>query len=280
MQQVHFEVAAVTFTAQDVAQLSHHLPRGVRLAGWQHFAPNVVAAPGASVRSQLRITDQACHRGPDHGAVARHRALEADLDVADALHDFEFLLRGQVTGVLVPIALAAHEECPAAGGAVGDRDDEVVAQSGVLRKRQQFLVGAGATHHVRHARDACLVGQTRHDGLGTQPVAQLHRRMHDLQTRLPREGLSLLVHHHEAGLTAGSATRDELERLGIAQQVVADIAHGVEIDAVAPPGHEYARVYALERVKVGEVEEVSYPAVDAEQVERGGEMKYSGTELV
>src|ERR1700728_4379257 len=27
---------------------------------------------------------------------------------------------------------------------------------------------------------------------------------------------------------------------------------------------------ALERVKVGEVEEVSYPAVDAQQVERGG----------
>ena len=100
-------------------------------------------------------------------------------------------------------------------------------------------------------------------------MAQLHRRVHDLEPRLAREGLSLLVKHHKAGLAAGPSARDELERLGIAQEVVAHVSHGVEINAVAPSGHEHARMFALERVKVGQVEEVSYPAVDAEQVERG-----------
>src|SRR5271165_188465 len=51
--------------------------------------------------------------------------------------------------------------------------------------------------------------------------------------------------------------------------MVAHIPHGPETAAVAPPGHEHARMCALERVKVRQVEEVPYPVVDAEQVERG-----------
>src|SRR6185437_16896301 len=126
--------------------------------------------------------------------------------------------------------------------------------------------GARPPDRVRHARHARLVGQASHDDLGAQAIAQLHRRVHDLETRLPREGLRLFVEHHKAGLAAGPSARDELECLGITQEVVAYIAHGVEIDAVAPPGHEHSRMYALERVKVGQVEEVSYPAVDAQQI--------------
>src|ERR1700749_4609558 len=104
MQKVHLEVDAVTLAAQDV-----------------------VAAPAAPVRSQLRISDETGHRGADHGAVAGHGTLEAHLDIADALHDLDLLLRGQVTGVLVPVALTVHKERTAAGVAVSDRDDEVVS---------------------------------------------------------------------------------------------------------------------------------------------------------
>src|SRR5271165_5637186 len=100
-------------------------------------------------------------------------------------------------------------------------------------------------------------------------MAQLHGRVHDLQPRLAREGLRLLVHHHEAGLATGPSARDELECLGIAQEVVAHISHRIEINAVPPAGHEHARVVGFERVKVRQVEEVSYPAVDSQQVERG-----------
>src|SRR6202000_825321 len=57
---------------------------------------------------------------------------------------------------------------------------------------------------------------------------------------------------------------------GIAKEKVADISHGVEVKAVASPGHEHPRMRALEGVKVRQVEEVSYPAVDTQQVERGG----------
>ena len=115
MQKVHLEVAAVTLAAHDVTQLSHHFSRGVRLVGRQHLAPDVIATPAASVRSQLRITDETRHRGADHGAVAGYRALKAHLDIADALHDLDFLLRGQVTSMLVPVALTMHEKRPAAG---------------------------------------------------------------------------------------------------------------------------------------------------------------------
>ena len=88
--------------------------------------------------------------------------------------------------------------------------------------------------------------------------------------------LGFLVQHHKAGLATGPSARDELERLGIGQEVVAHIPHGVEIKAVAPSGHEHPRMCALERVKVGEVEEVSYPAIDAQQVERGGRDEVQG----
>src|SRR6185312_16730181 len=102
-----------------------------------------------------------------------------------------------------------------------------------------------------------------HDELGAQAMAQLRRGMHDLEPRIVREGLGLLVEHHEAGLATGPSAADEVQGLGIAQQVVAHVAHGIEVDAVAPAGYEHARMGALERVKVGQVEKVSYPTVDA-----------------
>src|SRR6516164_1834395 len=117
MQKVHLEVAAVTLAAHDVAQLCHHFSRGVRLRGRQYLAPDVIATPAAPARSQLRITDETRHRGADHGAVAGHGTLEAHLDIADALHDFDFLL-DQATGAMVPVALAAHKERRAAGVAI------------------------------------------------------------------------------------------------------------------------------------------------------------------
>jgi hypothetical protein len=46
-------------------------------------------------------------------------------------------------------------------------------------------------------------------------MAQLRRRGHDLEPRLVREGLGLLVKHHKAGLAPGPSARDELECLGI-----------------------------------------------------------------
>jgi hypothetical protein len=200
--------------------------------------------------------------------VAGDRALDAHLDVADALHDFDFL-PDQVTGAVIPVALAAHKKCRAPGVAVRGLDDHVISQPGASCKRLQLVVGAGPPDRVRHARHARLISQARHDDLGTQATAQLRRGVHDIEARLARQGLGLLVKHHKTGLTAGTLLRDELECLGITQQVVADIPHAIELDAVAPPGHEHARMRAFEGVEIVQVEEVSYPAVDAEQVERG-----------
>jgi hypothetical protein len=268
VQKIHLEVAAVPLAAQDVAQLSHHLPGGVRLCGRQHLAPDVITAPGALAGSQLRVTDETRHCGADHGAVAGHDALEAHLDIADALHDFDFRL-DQIAGAVIPVALAAHEERPTAGVAIRGLDHEVVSQPGAVRERGQLLVGAGPPDHVRHARHARLIRQARHHDLGTQAMAKFRRWGHDIEARLVREGLGVLVKHHKAGPAAGPSSRNEFEGLGIAQEVVAHITHAVEINAVPPPGHEHARMCAFKRVKVVQVEEVSNPAVDAEQIERG-----------
>src|SRR6185437_16550942 len=169
MQQVYLEVAAISLAAHDVAQLSHYFSCGVRLCGRQHLVPNVVAAPAAPVRSQLRVTDETRHRGADHGPVAGHGTLEAHLHVADPFHDLQ-VLPDQVAGDLVPVALTAHKERSTSGGAIGDRDDEVVAQSGVLCERQQFVIRAGAPDRVGHARYPRLFGHVSHDDLGAQAL--------------------------------------------------------------------------------------------------------------
>ena len=62
--------------------------------------------------------------------------------------------------------------------------------------------------------------------------------------------------------------------------MVADITHGVEVKAVAPSGHEYARMCALERVKVRQVEEFRIQRSMPSRLNGVGEMKYSGTALV
>lgn len=59
--------------------------------------------------------------------------------------------------------------------AISGNDDEVISQPGVLRERQQLVVRADTPDHVRHTRDARLVGQARYDELGAQAMAQLRR---------------------------------------------------------------------------------------------------------
>ena len=54
----------------------------------------------------------------------------------------------------------------------------------------------------------------------------------------------------------------------VPEEVVADVLHRLELAVRALPRHEDARVVALERVEVVDVEEVAQPAIDAEQVER------------
>ena len=62
---------------------------------------------------------------------------------------------------------------------------------------------------------------------------------------------------------------DPIEHLLVLEQVVADVLHRLELAIRPLLGDEHARVVALERVEVVDVEEVAQPAVDAEQVERG-----------
>jgi len=71
---------------------------------------------------------------------------------------------------------------------------------------------------MRHARHAHPLGQARYNDLGAHALGARHRRVHDLEPRLVREGLGLLVGHHKAGLASGAPVRDELERLGIAER--------------------------------------------------------------
>ena len=89
--------------------------------------------------------------------MAGHGSLEAHLDIADALHDFDFLL-DQVTGAMVPVALAAHKERRVAAVAISALDDQVISQPGALRERRQLVVRASPPDHVRHARHARFVG--------------------------------------------------------------------------------------------------------------------------
>ena len=68
----------------------------------------------------------------------------------------------------------------------------------------------------------------------------------------------------------GPCVGDEAEDLGVPEQVVADVLDRLELRGRPVLRHEHVRVAALERVEVGHVVEVPHPAVDAEQVERGG----------
>jgi hypothetical protein len=100
-------------------------------------------------------------------------------------------------------------------------------------------------------------------------VAQLGGRVRDLQPGGRRGRLRRVVEHDEHGLAAGAAALDAVEHLLVAEEVVADVLHRLELAVRPLVRDEDARMAALERVEVGDVEEAPQPAVDAEQVERG-----------
>jgi hypothetical protein len=93
--------------------------------------------------------------------------------------------------------------------------------------------------------------------------------MRDLQSRGGRRLLRRVVEHDEHGLAALAAPLDPVEHLLVLEQVVADVLHRLELAVWPLLRHEHARVAALERVEVVDVEEPAQPAVDTEQVERG-----------
>ena len=127
-----------------------------------------------------------------------------------------------------------------------------------------------AAEHVRHARHVRLVAELRGHDLGVEPTPKLGRRQRHIEAGLGRAGLGLFVEEHEHRLAAGPARAHQLEHLPVAEQVVADLLDRVELPVGTVPRDDHARVAALERVEVVDVEEVAHPAIDAEQVEGGG----------
>jgi hypothetical protein len=93
--------------------------------------------------------------------------------------------------------------------------------------------------------------------------------MGDLEPGLGGGRLRLVVEHHEHGLAARAVLAHAVTHARVLEQVVADVLHRLELVVLARRRNEHARVVALERVEVVDVEEVPQPAIDAEQVERG-----------
>jgi hypothetical protein len=76
----------------------------------------------------------------------------------------------------------------------------------------------------------------------------------------------------ERRLAARPAGADELKRLGVVQQVVADVLDRGELAPLTPARNEHAGVAALERVEVSQVEQVAHPPVDPSRLNAVGEM--------
>ena len=88
--------------------------------------------------------------------------------------------------------------------------------------------------------------------------------------RSPPACLGLVVEHHEHGTSRrGRVLAIRASTSLWSEEVVADVLHRLELAVRQLLRHEHARVGALERVEVVDVEEVAQPAIDAEQVERG-----------
>ena len=73
-----------------------------------------------------------------------------------------------------------------------------------------------------------------------------------------------------AAFPPGPPRRHPGEDLAIAQEVVADVLDRRELAVLAVGGHDDAGMAALERVEERDVEQVAHPAVDPQEVERGG----------
>ena len=129
---VDLQEAAVALDREPVAELLGQHAGALAMLGRQRLGEDVVAAPAALVRRQLRMAGEVGHQRADDRAVAREHGLDRRGAVVDPLHDLELLV-GHVLGVLVPVALPADEERGLAGVAVGRLHDEVVAEAGGRR---------------------------------------------------------------------------------------------------------------------------------------------------
>ena len=180
-----------------------------RLRRRQRAREDVVAAPAAAVRGQLRVAGQVGHQRPDHGAVAGDARLDRDRLGLDPAHHLELLV-GHLAGVGVPVALAADEERRLARVAVRGLHDQVVAEPRGGRELEQLVVARRPPEHVRDARDARLLAQLRGDDLRVEPVAELGRGQRDVEPDAGGAALGLLVEEHEHRLAARRVGRGAL----------------------------------------------------------------------
>ena len=179
-------------------------------------------------------------------------------------------------GVCVPVALAAHEERRLARVAVGGLHYQVVAEPGGGGVLEQLGIAGRTPENVRDARDARCLPELRGDDLGIEPVAKLGRWQRDLEPRLGRPALGLLIEEHEhrlAALALAAGARlpvrgDELGQPLVPEQVVADVLDRAELRVWGPGRNEHAWMAAVERVEVVDVVEPPDPPIDPEKVER------------
>jgi hypothetical protein len=207
----------------------------------------------------------------------QHR-LHRDRPVVDPAHDLEFFFSQRLLGRAgLPVGAGPDEERGLARVAVGHLDHQVVTEPGPVGQGQQLGVAGRPAEHVRDAGNAGVVAQLGGHDLGVEAVPQLGRRVGDLQPGPGRQGLGLLVEHDEHRPAAGAVRGGKGDDLGVLEQVVADVLDGLELRRRPVLRHEHVGVAALERIEVGHVVKVPHPAVDAEQVERGGGDEVDGS---
>ena len=198
-------------------------------------------------------------------------ALDRTRHVVDVAHHLEILVHDPV-GVLVPIRLGPDEERGPPGIAVGRLHHQVVAQIVGRGEGAQLGEARGAAERVRHAGHAGIVAELGGDDLGIDVGAQLGRRQRHLQAQLLDQLLAGLVEHDQERLALAAARLDQVGRLLVAEQVVADILHRLELARARLGRGDAARMLAVEAVEVGDVLEIADPLVEAQQVVgRGGD---------
>ena len=151
----------------------------------------------------------------------------------------------------------------------------MVAQPVRLGHRPELGEILGPPERVGHAGHAGVVPQLGGDDLGIDAGAQLGRRQRHLQAQLLGEILAGLVEHDQQHLALAAAGADEVGRVLVAEQVVADVLHRLELARPGLRRGEAARMVAVEAVEVGDVLEIADPLVDTQQVvgRRGDEIE-------
>ncbi len=269
---IDLEEALVALLPQPVSEPADMLDRDgpVRLA--ERLREQVVTAPSPLVRSELGIAGQIGHERPHDGAVAGVDGLHGRGPVVDPLHDLE-LFADHVLGVALPVALLLDEEGRLARIAVRRLHDQVGAQSRVGGELGQLVVAVGPSDDVGHRGCPRLFAEASRHDLGVQVPSQRVRREDQVVAQLLADLLGLLVeeHHrdHRRHARGSHPRRDVGLHLGIPQEVVVDLLAALELDERLVLRGEDPRVGAVPGVVVDEVAEVTDPAVDAEQVERG-----------